>query len=140
MPLLPQEIVPGAVAILETEPLFSDPRVVRADDNSPFRSGPFLCVGVKDGLCAWLTLTTQVDRRGLRLLLRPEWLLEGSETWRKSTQLINDARKPFIGPLDVFVTAGANELPHQPHNRPQVAPAGVAAAIAEMRRYGVKAL
>lgn len=140
MPLLENEILPGAVAILETQPLFDDPRVLRADDNSPFRSGPFLCVAVNGGRCMWLTLTTQRDHRGLRLQLRSEWLLEGSDVWRRSTQFVNDARKPFTGPLGTFVIAGANELPHQPHNRPKVAAAGVTAAIAEMRRYGVGAL
>lgn len=140
MPLLQHEIVPGAVAILETAPLFSDARVVRSMENSPFRSGPFLCVAATEGQCVWLTLTTQRDPRGLRLLLRPEWLLEGSNVWHQSTQFINDARQPFLGPLEVFVSAGANELPHQPHKRPHVSLEGVAAAIAEMRKYGVHAL
>ena len=140
MPLLKEEIVPGAVAILETAPIFSDRRVSRADDNSPFRTGPFLCVAVREETSMWLTLTTQQDRRGLRLLLRPEWLLEGSDIWRGSSQFINDARKPFSGPIDVFVAAGAKELPFTTHKRPHVSADGVAAAVAEMARYGVAAL
>ena len=140
MPLLEHEISPGAVAILDTAPLFADRRVLRADDNSPFRSGPFMCVAVRDQICMWLTLTTQIDRRGLRLMLRPEWLLEGSAVWRSSSQLVNDARKPFSGPFETFVIAGANELPFSPHKRPQVSAAGVVAAVAEMARYGVAAL
>lgn len=140
MPLLLEEIVPGAVAILETQPLFDSPDVRRAADNIPFRSGPFLCVQVRDGQSTWLTITTRRDPRGLRLELRTEWLLEGSDVWRGAPQYINDARKPFIGPNAVFVLAGAHELPHQPHARPRVALEGVAAAVAEMAKYRVNAL
>jgi len=140
MPLMPNEIVPGAVAIFETAPLLNHPDVKPSRDNIPFRSGPFLCVQVKDGSSAWLSITTTKDRRGIRLELKTEWLSDGSEIWRGEPQYVNDARKPFIGPNQAFVIAGANELPHRPHLRPRVAPEGVAAAVAEMQRYGVNAL
>jgi hypothetical protein len=137
---MPNEIVPGAVAIFETELLLNHPDVKHSSDDIPFRSGPFLCVQVKDGSSAWLNITTKKDRRGLRLELLTEWLLDGSEIWRRGPQYIHDARKPFVGPNQAFVIAGANELPHRPHRRPRVAPEGVAAVVAEMQKYGVNAL
>lgn len=140
MPLLLEEIVPGTVAILETQPMFDSADVRRSADNAPFRSGPLLCVQARDGQSTWLTITTRRDPRGLRLELRTDWLLDGSDIWRSAPQYINDARKPFIGPNAVFVLAGAHELPHQPHARPRVATAGVEAAVAEMAKYGVHAL
>lgn len=140
MPLMPNEIVPGAVVILETEPLLAHPNVKHSGDNIPFRSGPFLCVQVQNGNSTWLNITTKKDPRGLRLELRTEWLLEGSDIWRSAPQYVNDARKPFVGPTEAFVAAGRNELPHRPHLRPCVAAEGVAAAVAEMQRYGVNAL
>lgn len=140
MPLAIEEIVPGAVAILESGPLLGNPDVSHAADQGPFRPGPFLCVAVANGKCQWLHLTSRHDDRGLRLEIRPEWRLEGSATWRSTPQYIGDARKPFSGPLSCFVDAGANELPHRPHNRPRVSPEGVAAAIAEMGKYRVSAL
>ena len=140
MPLAVEEIVPGAVAILESGPLLGNPDVTHAADQGAFRPGPFLCVAVKDGVCQWLHLTSRLDQRGLRLEVRSEWRLEGSQIWRSTPQYIGDARKPFSGPLACFVTAGANELPHRPHNRPHVSADGVAAAIAEMAKYGVRAL
>lgn len=136
MPLLINEVIPGTVAILETAPLVSDPRVSHPLVHKSFRSGPFLCVSAKNGQSMWLALTTQKDDRGLRLRLRSEWLLEGSEVWRNSIQYVSDARQVYCGPDQSFVVAGANELPHQPHNRPQVSQEGVNAAIAEMRKYG----
>jgi hypothetical protein len=84
----------------------------------------------------WLALTTQKDDRGLRLKLEGAWLLEGSEVWKSSTQYVSDARQVYCGPDKSFVVAGANELPHQPHNRPQVSSDGVKAVVAEMRKYG----
>ena len=140
MPLLLEEIVPGAVAILVTQPIFENSEVLRSADNVPFRSGPFLCVQVRDGQSTWLTITTRRDPRGLRLKLCTEWLLEGSDVWRSAPQYINDARKPFVGPNTVFVLAGAHELLHRPHTRPRVANEGIAAAVAEMARYVVQAL
>ncbi len=140
MPLELTEITPGAVAILESGPLLTNPAVVQPEDQAPFRAGPFLCVAVKDGLCMWLHLTSRKDDRGLRLELIGNWRLEGSEIWRQTPQYVGDARKPFTGPLLAFVAAAARELPHQPHKRPHVSVDGVAAAIAEMRRYGVDAL
>jgi hypothetical protein len=140
MPLDITEIVPGAVAILQPEPLLKDGRVKRAEDQSQFRSGPFLCVAVGNGQCTWLHLTSRKDPRGLRLEIKAEWRLEGSEVWRTTPQYVGDARKPYTGPVDAFVAAGVNELPHQPHNRPHVSADGVAAAIAEMAKYGVHAL
>jgi|JI10StandDraft_1071094.scaffolds.fasta_scaffold806055_2 hypothetical protein len=140
MPLAVEEIVPGAVAILESAPLLGNPDVTYADDQGPFRPGPFLCVAVKDGVCQWLHLTSRRDPRGLRLEIRPEWRLEGSQIWRNTPQYVSDARKPFAGPFVHFVAAGANELPHRPHNRPHVSAEGVTAAVGEMARYGVRAL
>jgi hypothetical protein len=140
MPLAIEEIVPGAVAILESGPLLGNPAVTHADDQVPFRPGPFLCVSVAGGKSQWLHLTSRRDDRGLRLEILPEWRLEGSSVWRNTPQYISDARKPFSGPLECFVAAGANELPHRPHNRPHVSADGVAAAVAEMGRYGVSAL
>ena len=140
MPLLLEEIIPGTVAILETQPLLSSPDVRRSEDDIPFRSGPFLCVQVRDGQSTWLNITTRRDPRGLRLELRIEWLLDGSALWRSAPQYVNDARKPFVGTNTVFVLAGANELPHRPHLRPRVSEEGIAAAVAEMARYRVNAL
>jgi len=140
MPLAIEEIVPGAVAILESGPLLGNPDVIHAADQEPFRRGPFLCISVADGKSQWRYLTSRRDDRGLRLEILPEWRMEGSAIWRNTPQYIGDARKPFSGPHECFVAAGANELPHRPHNRPQVSADGVAAAVAEMGRYGVSAL
>lgn len=140
MPLAKQEIVPGAVAILDAPMLLADNRVVHDRSGGSFRAGPFLCVQVLDDTCLWLHVTRQKDERGIRLKLQAAWRLEGSPTWSNRAQYISDARKPFIGPLDSFVAAGANELPHQPHSRPSISPAGLAAVVAEMQRYGAKTL
>lgn len=140
MPLQSEEIEPGVVAILETAPLLNSSEVKHYESGSTFRSGPFLCIQVKGNQSAWLSLTSRRDPRGLRLELKPEWRLEGSDVWRETPQFISDARKPFIGPLNIFVAAGANELIHQPHNRPRVSAECVEAAIKEMGCYKVYAL
>jgi hypothetical protein len=140
MPLMLNEIVPGAVAILDPRLLLEQPDVKHSSDDIPFRSGPFLCVQVKDGSSAWLNITTKKDRRGLRLELLTEWRLDGSKIWRSGPQYIHDVRKPFVGPNEAFVIAGANERHHRSHRRPRVAPEGVAAVVAEMQKYGVNAL
>jgi len=140
MPLLLNEIVPGVVAILEPGKLLNNPAVKRREDAIPFRSGPFVCVQVRDGQSAWLNISTKKDSRGLRLELRTEWLLDGSEIWRSAPQFVSDARQTFVGPNEAFVAAGANELPHRPHLRPRVSSEAVTAAIAEIKKYGANAL
>ncbi|MCW1983610.1 hypothetical protein FHY25_003667 [Xanthomonas arboricola] len=140
MPLEENEIVPGVVAILDAASLNDNPDITCGDDKHVFRSGPFLCVQAKNGNSAWVSLTSQRDPRGLRLELRQEWRLEGSDVWRHSAQFVHDARKAFVGPNLAFVTAGAKELPHQPHNRPQVSEVGVAAVLSEMAKYRTVAL
>ena len=140
MPLMSEEIVPGIVAILEPEILLNNPQVKRSEDAIPFRSGPFLCVQVRDGQSTWLNITTKKDPRGLRLMLRKEWLLDGSEIWRSAPQFVNDARQSFVGPNTAFVAAGVNELPHKPHLRPRVSVEAITSAIAEIKKYGANAL
>lgn len=140
MPLLEAEISAGAVAILDSTSLNENNDVSCGDDKQVFRSGPFLCVQVRDGKSAWVSLTSQRDARGLRLELQLEWRLEGSDIWRNSPQFVNDARKAFVGPNGAFVAAAANELPHRPHRRPRVSEAGVAAVLSEMARYRTVAL
>lgn len=140
MPLLIEEIVPGVVAILDATILLAQPEIQYAESNNKFRSGPFLCVQVKDGKALWVNITTQKDHRGLRLELKDEWRLDGSETWRGQPQFVHDARKSFIAPLEAFVVAGANELPHQPHKRPRVSNEGVQAVLAELAKFGTPML
>ena len=72
--------------------------------------------------------------------LKPEWKVDGSPLWQTKDQFINNARKPVFGLIASFVNAGANELPHQPHKRPMVSSAGVAAIIAEVQKYDIKFL
>ena len=135
MPLDLTEIVPGCVAILEAGALIADPAVLYEGEEAGFRSSPFLCVHVENGICTWLYLTTKLDRRGLRLEIRSEWRLEGSNVWRESPCYVGDARKPFFGPAESFIAAAVNELPHRPHKRPQVSAEGVAAALREIESY-----
>ena len=135
MPLDLAEIVPGCVAMLEAEPLIADPAVQYGGEEAGFRSSPFLCVHVENGICTWLYLTTKLDKRGLRLEIKSEWRLEGSNVWQQSACYVGDARKPFSGPIESFVVAAANELPHQPHNRPHVSAEGVDAALREIQKY-----
>jgi hypothetical protein len=139
MPLLANEIQPGAVAILDGNTLQNDAAVHSPDHQGTVRSGPFVCVQVKDGQCTWLHLTGQ-KKGNLRLELKPEWKVDGSPLWQAKDQFINDARKPFFGPIASFANAGSNELPHQPHKRPMVSSAGVAAIIAEVQKYGIQLL
>lgn len=140
MPLLPEEIVPGIVAVLETQPLLSNADVQRSPDDIPFRAGPFLCIQVVGDQSTWLNITTKKDTRGLRVELRPEWLLHGSDVWREAPQYVHDARKTFVGPNKAFVIAGANEIAFTKHQRPCVSADGIAAALAEIRKYGANAL
>lgn len=83
MPLAADEIQVGAVAIFETGPLNENPEVEREDDKTLFRSGSFLCVRVDGDRSVWIDLTSRKDPRGLRLGLRPEWLVDGSSVWRR---------------------------------------------------------
>lgn len=140
MPLLLEEITPGIVAILEPEKLLNNPEVQRREDAISFRSGPFLCVQVKDGKSTWLNLSTKKDQRGLRLELRTEWLLDGSEIWRSVPQYVSDARQTFVGPNEAFIAAGENELPHRPHLRPKVSADAITAVAAEMKKYRSRSL
>ena len=135
MPLLLEEIIPGAVAILDATVLLAQPGIQYAEASVRFRTGPFLCVQVKDGKALWVNITKQKDDRGLRLELYEKWRLEGSDIWQKQPQFVHDARKSFIAPLQAFVEAGARELPHQPHHRPCVSEEGVQAVLAELGKY-----
>lgn len=140
MPLLLEEIVPGIVAILEIRPLLDNKEIQRSPDDIPFRAGPFLCIQVVEDQSTWLNITTKKDPRGLRLELKPEWLLEGSDVWRSASQYLHDARKTFVGPNTAFVAAGVNEIPHRPHLRPRVSQEALAAAISQIKKYGANAL
>jgi hypothetical protein len=141
VPLDPKEVVPGAVAILDAAALVKDKRVeTDREGRGTFRPGPFVCVQTKEDRCLWVAITSQADKRGLRLELRKEWRLEGSHVWKNGHQYVNDARKPFIGPIAAFVDAGSNELPHRPHKRPQISAQGVAAMEAELKKYGAASL
>lgn len=138
--LLAHEIRPGTVAILDATPLNKSDEISYADDKHEFRNGPFLCVQADSERSAWVNLTSQQDRRGLRLELKQEWRLDGSDIWRNKPQFIHDARKAFVGPNRVFVLAGEAELPHRPHKRPNLSVEGVTAVLAEMQKYGTKGL
>lgn len=140
MPLLLEEIMPGVVAILETPALLGNNSVQRSLDDIPFRAGPFLCVQVVGDRSTWLNITTKKDARGLRVELKPEWLLDGSDIWRGASQYVHDARKTFVGPNSAFVTAGANEIEHTRYRRPRVSDEGVAAAMAGVRKFRANAL
>jgi hypothetical protein len=139
MPLLETEIVPGAVAILDGAVLQADANVTSPDHQGQIRSGPFLCIQVKDGKSVWLHITRQ-PKGNLRLPLDPAWRVDGSPIWKTDPQYINDARKPFTGPNQSFVKAAARELPHQPHSRPKISAVGVAASVAEVEKYGAALL
>ena len=136
MPLLEDEIRPGIVAILDAAPLNESSEVTYANDKHKFRSGPFLCVQTDGARSAWVNLTTQQNERGIRLELKEEWRLEGSNTWKSKPQFVHDARKAFVGPNSVFVLAGANEIRFSPHKRPCISTEGIEAVLAEMKKYG----
>jgi hypothetical protein len=141
VPLDPKEVVPGAVAILDAGSLVKDKRVeTNREGGGTFRPGPFVCVQVKGDRCLWLNITSQVDKRGLRLELKKEWRLEGSAVWQTGDQYIGDARKPFMGPISAFVDAGSKELPHRPHKRPLISADGIAAIEVELKKYGAPSL
>lgn len=135
MSLSKEEVEPGVVATLDTATLCQDPRVQRPGGKKAFRSGLYLCVKIKDGNALWLPLTSRKDERGLRLELERRWRVGGNYGWQRHTSYISDARKPFIGPIDAFVTA-AGAVPYYPHHRAYVSDEGLAAVEAEMRKYG----
>ena len=140
MPLELSEIYPGAVAILDVATLVKDPLVKYVEHGGVFRNGPFVCAQVKDGISLWVQLTGQKDNRGIRLEIKKEWRIDGSDVWKNNPQFVHDARKPFIGPNGAFVLSAAKELPHQPHKRPNVSVEGIEAVIREVKRYKCETL
>lgn len=127
MPLLENEIVPGAVAYLSLESLRTSNQLEQPALQPQVRTGPFVCIEVEGSRCSWLEITGAY--RAERLLLDPTWKLDGSDVWRNNNQYINDARVPFIGPKAIFVTAGADETAFAPHARPHVSNTGVTALL-----------
>ncbi|MBS5839511.1 MAG: hypothetical protein KID05_10120 [Pseudomonas sp.] len=125
------EIQRGAVAILDGDQLVSDPEVL-TDNLGPIGARPFVCLQVENGISTWYLLTTQSSPK--RLLL-DGWKLPGSPVWMRESQYLNDARKPFTGPVNSFVSAGILEIPHQPHCRPAISEAGLAAIEGENLKY-----
>lgn len=140
MPLTLAEIEPGIVAILDVSVLTADPRVMYDKTAGTFRNGPFVCVQVLGDKSLWVAITSKRDKRGLRLEIQKGWCIDGSQAWRSTTQYVNDARKPFVGSVLAFVSAGQAELPHHPHKRPRVSQDGVTAILQEMKKYGVATL
>ncbi|MFJ2446777.1 hypothetical protein [Pseudomonas sp. NPDC087626] len=125
------EIKPGAVAILDSAALFSDPEITTTEGpQSGMR--PFVCVRVEGEDSIWLKITTQWSKP--RLCLNA-WKVPGSDTWMHDNQYLQDARKHFSGPNSSFITASANELLHQPHDRPSIGEEGVQAISDEIRKY-----
>jgi hypothetical protein len=140
VPIVSAEVVPGAVAMLDVTVLMADARAQYDKTAGTFRDGPFVCVQVVGDSSLWVAITSQKDKRGLRLEIQQGWRLEGSPVWQNTPQYVNDARKPFVGPVATFVSAGQTELPHQPHKRPHVSPAGIAAILQEIKKYGAATL
>ena len=137
MPLRNDEIQPGIVAIFDGKVLQSDPNVTSPDHDGIVRSGPFLCIRVKDGVSVWLHLTRQPKGK-LRLELDKSWRVDGSPDWQQTeASYINDARKPFTAPNASFVAASQGEIEFTWHARPKISSVGVEAAIKEVAKYGV---
>ncbi|MBI6847399.1 MULTISPECIES: hypothetical protein [Pseudomonas syringae group] len=126
------EVVEGSVAILDAGVLLENPGVHHSHSGDIGSKRPFLCVKVDQGNCYWVYVTTQFKEK--RLCIDP-WKVPGSPEWMSTSQYINDARKIFWGPAQVFIDASRIELPHYPHLRPSVTIAGVNKVIAEIRKY-----
>lgn len=67
MPLAAAEIVPGTVAVLDVAVLMAQPNTQYDKTAGTFRNGPFVCVQVVPNATLWVAITSQKDRRGLRL-------------------------------------------------------------------------
>lgn len=125
------EIVPGAVAILDGAALCNDPDITTTEGPQAGMR-PFVCVKIEGDNSIWLEITTRWSRP--RLCLNA-WKVPGSDKWMRDDQYLQDARKYFAGPNSSFVAASANELPHQPHHRPSIDNEGVKAIADEIQKY-----
>jgi hypothetical protein len=123
----------GAIAYLDHIALRAHPEVDDGGSNIN-RDGPFLCVQVAGGRACWIPLTTQFRQE--RLAIKAEWRKDGSPKFKASDLYVNDGLYTFLGPIEAFVQAGANETPFMAFRRPSVAPAGVTAVLAEITAQG----
>jgi hypothetical protein len=136
MPITEEEIVPGAVAYLSLESLRTSGELKQPALQSNVRTGPFVCIAVKDNSCAWLEITSRVENRPERIALQTAWKREGGNRWLTDDQYINDARTPFIGPKRIFAAASKDEHVYNHFLRPQVTDVGVQALLKEVKTLG----
>ncbi len=133
MALSARDIRVGAIAYLDHVALREHAQVDHGGTNIN-RDGPFLCVQVVGLDACWIPLTTQ--SREERLHIKQEWRHDGSPKFRTAELYVNDGLNTFLGPIQAFVEAGANEIAFIRFRRPSVSPTGVAAVIAEIEAQG----
>lgn len=130
------DIEPGLVAWMDTATLLRDARTRTSYTGKPFRTGPFLCVGVGPNATCWLTLTRRTNRHGSRFLIRPEWRAGGPTGWRDRDEYCNDLRQPYIGRDVVFLAASHVADCHRPAaGWPRVTTEGLTAIRARMEYF-----
>lgn len=125
------EIVPGAVAILDGAVLCNDPNI-NTTESLLAGMRPFVCAKVEGNNSIWLEITTRWSKP--RLCLN-DWKVPGSDKWMHTDQYLQDARKYFKGPNSSFVAASNKEIAHYPHKRPSINNDGVQAIASEIRKY-----
>jgi hypothetical protein len=131
MPLKLNEIVPGIVAYFDVSLLNRHSDLKQPASPTP-RDGPFVCFAAVDGASAWAPISQQY--RPERLLIKRAWRLGGNGAWISEEQYLNDGRTTYVGASQVFVEAAMRIDKCSAPNRPQVAPEGVAAIIAEVHK------
>jgi len=133
MPLREAEVVVGNVAYFDHEVLLQEPDIDRDDDQLD-RSGPFVCVQVKDMHSVWCAITTEPNPK--RLSIETAWRIGGAPGWRSHPQYLNDGLSTYLGPTEAFLRAAAGEKPFKPYSRPAISNDGMAAILEEIDKQG----
>jgi hypothetical protein len=129
MPLLPQEVSPGAVAYFDVGILNAATAILKPA-NPTTRNGPFLCLQVVGESSSWTALTW--TGRPERLFIEKAWREGGTTAWQNGTPYVNDGAITYRGPNASFIAAAAVADTYRPETRQRVSTAGVAAAVAEV--------
>lgn len=133
MPLLPEEIIPGAVAYMDQRAVFLNKDIEQVPEECDSKTRPYVCISASEGESTWLALTREYSHHRLEIVKK--WRERGSKKWKTGKMYLNDARNTFKGPHDAFISLTLEEDTFDTIKRPRIAPVGMRAIERKIAEY-----
>lgn len=126
----PDEIAPGLVAFLDLGAIVNHP-LCRVWNNGGGDPHPCVCVHVTKRVGLWSPLTT--TRRPERLLIRTEWKIGGTRSFRLGDVYLCDGANIFAVPHELVPDFNDGERSNST-SRGRLTPQGLEAVLTEISR------